>query len=1056
MDTRRSMFRIIHLLLLFFVASCQVKSVDGSGELISGNRVVDNHFTVSVPSAGTRLAGDVLTFTLTFPYDVTVSGTPRLTLDIGGVTRYADYLAGDGTKSLTFAYTVQVSDSDSDGIGVSSILDLNGGSLNFTGTNGAASCSTSLTVPSTSLVLVDNSVPVVTLVSAPSNGTYYVNMPLTFMVTMSKPTTVVGTPRLILDIGGVTTYANYLSGSGTTSLLFRYTILSGDLDTNGIAVSPVIDSNGATLKDVLANSATLTFVGPNTAAVLVNGNIPYVTAVTQPANGNYGLGDNLDFVFTYSEAVTVNATPTLSLTVGSTTRLAAYYSGSGTTQLTFRYVVQAGEVDTNGIASGSSFSLSGGAWIRDASANNAVNLFSMPSLLGVLVADNRPTISSFLVNNGTYYIGNTFTFTALFNEAVIVSGTPRIPLTLNTGGPVYATYLSGSGTTNIVFTYTVAEGTDDNNGVVITSPVDLNSGSIKNVNNIEAKLSFTQPSTTSLRVSGIRPEITSVTAPSDGNYTTGQTLSFVANFSEVVTVGNSSNVKLNLTIGATPRQASYSAGSGSTAITFSYTVVGADLDSDGIEVGTIAVTSTGYINDGTSTANTSTLTFTSPATSAILVNSSIPTISSVTSPGDATYIAGQNVDFILNYSEAVNVTGTPRIGLTVGSSTLYASYLSGSGSSALSFRYTVSSGDEDIDGITAATAVDNNGGTILSSLSVSASATIPTQVLSSVLVDGIIPAITGSTKPINNIYTISDTSLTFTVTWNDTVTVVGTPRLALTVGTATGHAIYTSGSGTTTLTFVYTINAADLDLNGIAAASTIDLNSGTINDASGNPASVTVGLQDLSQIYINYSGMLAWWDVDYTAGVSSGVCGAAYCATQIADKNGGATHATASGSARPQYVGSGFGGGNTGYLQFDNISMVMGAASGLNSVRTVFIVFQTEVAAMTTQDLFYESGLAVKVEVSSIGELDLGVVAGHSLNGSALTGSSSSYATAMAANTQYILAVQFATDYNFTTPFLGSTNFGGKIAEVLVYSSTLSASDVAAVVQYLNTKHQVY
>src|SRR5204863_4134429 len=65
------------------------------------------------------------------------------------------------------------------------------------------------------------------------------------------------------------------------------------------------------------------------------------------------------------------------------------------------------------------------------------------------------------------------------------------------------------------------------------------------------------------------------------------------------------------------------------------------------------------------------------------------TISSVTPPGNGTYRVGQNLDFTVNYSAIVNVTGTPTIGLTIGATARNASYVSGTGTTALVFRYTV-------------------------------------------------------------------------------------------------------------------------------------------------------------------------------------------------------------------------------------------------------------------------------------------------------------------------------------------------------------------------------
>ena len=77
-----------------------------------------------------------------------------------------------------------------------------------------------------------------------------------------------------------------------------------------------------------------------------------------------------------------------------------------------------------------------------------------------------------------------------------------------------------------------------------------------------------------------------------------------------------------------------------------------------------------------------------------------------------------------------------------------------------------------------------------------------------------------------------------TVTFTSPVDVTGTPQLTLNDG---GIASYASGSGTATLTFDYTVgtgeNTAQLDY---ASTSSLSLNGGTIEDASSNPAALTL------------------------------------------------------------------------------------------------------------------------------------------------------------------------------------------------------------------------
>src|SRR5207247_6569325 len=104
------------------------------------------------------------------------------------------------------------------------------------------------------------------------------------------------------------------------------------------------------------------------------------------------------------------------------------------------------------------------------------------------------------------------------------------------------------------------------------------------------------------------------------------------------------------------------------------------------------------------------LSFTAPNTTAVFVDTTAPTLDSVTAPADGRYRAGQNLDFTVNYNENVTVTGTPTIGLTIGATARNASYVSGSGAKVLIFRYTIVSGDNDSDGIAMASTITLGGG----------------------------------------------------------------------------------------------------------------------------------------------------------------------------------------------------------------------------------------------------------------------------------------------------------------------------------------------------------
>lgn len=111
-----------------------------------------------------------------------------------------------------------------------------------------------------------------------------------------------------------------------------------------------------------------------------------------------------------------------------------------------------------------------------------------------------PTLTSVTASAGTYYfVGRTLTLTATFDEAVTVTGTPRIAVTIGSNTR-YATYASGTGTDTLTFTYTFVVGdTSAGSGFTATSPIDLNSGTIKDEAGNNATLTFSAPSMTSKR-----------------------------------------------------------------------------------------------------------------------------------------------------------------------------------------------------------------------------------------------------------------------------------------------------------------------------------------------------------------------------------------------------------------------------------------------------------------------------------------------------------------------------------------------------------------------------
>ncbi|MBT4407232.1 MAG: hypothetical protein HOC79_05100, partial [Euryarchaeota archaeon] len=107
--------------------------------------------------------------------------------------------------------------------------------------------------------------------------------------------------------------------------------------------------------------------------------------------------------------------------------------------------------------------------------------------------------------------------------------------------------------------------------------------------------------------------------------------------------------------------------------------------------------------------------------------------------------------------------------------------------------------------------------------------------------DVVAPTISSvSSTTANGTYNAGD-AIAITVTFSENVTVSGTPQLTLETGSSDAVVNYSSGTGGSVLTFNYTVasghTSSDLDYKG---TSSLALNSGTIRDAAGNNATLTL------------------------------------------------------------------------------------------------------------------------------------------------------------------------------------------------------------------------
>ena len=124
-----------------------------------------------------------------------------------------------------------------------------------------------------------------------------------------------GTPSIAIDIGGVSRSAAYSSGSGTTSIVFAYTIASSETtDTDGISIGAnAISLNSGTMKDSSNQDATLTHSA-------VSANSSFKVDTTAPTISSVSLAsDNSTATVTFSEDVYTNSNGSGDLTAADFT-----------------------------------------------------------------------------------------------------------------------------------------------------------------------------------------------------------------------------------------------------------------------------------------------------------------------------------------------------------------------------------------------------------------------------------------------------------------------------------------------------------------------------------------------------------------------------------------------------------------------------------------------------------------------------------------------------------------------------------------------------------------
>lgn len=186
----------------------------------------------------------------------------------------------------------------------------------------------------------------------------------------------------------------------------------------------------------------------------------------------------------------------------------------------------------------------GGGWRYTNSDAQRAGAAGSAGVIVLRFTKTAASISSFSISSNAgsdlrYKIGDVVSVRAIFTESVIVTGSPRIQIQGLTSK--YATYASGSNSNTLTFSYTVASGDFDPDGISFTAgSLALNGGTIRDVGLINATYSNQAITTAaSHRIDGVIPTIS-----------TANSISIAENTSSIATLAASETVTWAISGGA--------------------------------------------------------------------------------------------------------------------------------------------------------------------------------------------------------------------------------------------------------------------------------------------------------------------------------------------------------------------------------------------------------------------------------------------------------------------------------------------------------------------------
>ena len=331
-----------------------------------------------------------------------------------------------------------------------------------------------------------------------------------------------GTPYIGIRVGTETREAAFTDGSGSNLLTFEYTVAAGDTDTDGISIKAnALTRNDGTIKSAALDADLTHDAVPTIAKATVDGVAPTLLAHTV---------DGALITLTYDEPVQEAGTGTWpfesSIDNAAWETVCSGHVSDRTVTLTLCAAITASQDVRLRYQPGQT-----GRKVEDAAGNDAA-AFSATTLDNITEA-TTPVITEVRFHSDgnddgrtgtddTYAIGDPIEVAVTFDGSVTVTtggGTPELELDIG-GKTIPALYTSALSQTELIFSYSVAEGDEDTNGVSIAvDALRANGGIIAGTSGKNADLTHNDvAAAANQKVDGIRPRATEAESASDGSY----------------------------------------------------------------------------------------------------------------------------------------------------------------------------------------------------------------------------------------------------------------------------------------------------------------------------------------------------------------------------------------------------------------------------------------------------------------------------------------------------------------------------------------------------------